>query len=178
MRQCGPRKPWTADESPEAASNDTSAGEGPDFANSSRFHSAPFQRQPVNCSTGPALPFHSVTPSQIAEDRLPRHRERVSFRQVPSAGESRIWALPKLLPSPRPQHHSGQCLHASRLALRRVRADQMTDAVLERIGVAVLHARGGLEADDQFLVLAVFCRVVWVFEKLEATGKLEGRFGS
>ena len=30
---------------------------GPDFADSSRFHSAPFQRQPVNRSTGPR--FHS-----------------------------------------------------------------------------------------------------------------------
>jgi hypothetical protein len=37
--------PPAADESPEEASNDTSAGEGPDFANSSRFHSAPFQRR-------------------------------------------------------------------------------------------------------------------------------------
>jgi hypothetical protein len=34
---------------------------GPDFANSSRFHAAPFQRQPVNLSTGPrfhSTPFH------------------------------------------------------------------------------------------------------------------------
>jgi hypothetical protein len=45
MRQCGPRKPWTADEPPKAASNDTSAGFGPDFANSSRFYCAPFQRR-------------------------------------------------------------------------------------------------------------------------------------
>ncbi len=90
MRQCGPHKPWTADEPPEAASNDTSAGEGPDFANSSRFHSAPFQRQPVNNSTGPRFHaclavawrrrVHSVPPSQIAEDRLPRHRARESLR--------------------------------------------------------------------------------------------------
>jgi len=34
------------------------------------------------------------------------------------------------------------------LWLSRVRADQMPDAVLERIGVVVLHARGSLEADD------------------------------
>ena len=54
----------------------------------------------------------------------------------------------------------------------------MTDAVLERIGVAVLHTRGGLEADDQLLILAVFFRVVRVFEKLQSAGKLEGRFGS
>ena len=33
-------------------------GKGPDFANSSRFHSAPFQRRPVNRSTGPR--FHSA----------------------------------------------------------------------------------------------------------------------
>jgi hypothetical protein len=45
----------TADESPEA-SPDTSAGEGPDFADSSRFHAAAFQRQPVNNSTGPHFP--------------------------------------------------------------------------------------------------------------------------
>jgi len=62
--------------------------------------------------------------------------------------------------------------------LRRVGADQMTDAVLEGIGVAVLHARGGLEADDRLLVLAVFCRVVRVFEKLQAAGELEGRLKS
>jgi hypothetical protein len=83
-------------------------GMGPDFANSSRFRSAPFQRRPVNRSTGPR--FHStrrrVTPSQIAEDRLPRRRERVSFRQVPSAGRPRIRALPKLPPSQRPQNQS------------------------------------------------------------------------
>ena len=96
--------------------NDTSAGEGPDFANSSRFHSAPFQRQPVNRSTGPRFHacravawrrrVHSVTPSQIVEERLPRCRERVSFRQVPSAGRPRIRALPKLPPSRRPQNQS------------------------------------------------------------------------
>ena len=63
----------------------------PDFANSSRFHSAPFQRRPVNRSTGPRFHVcrawrrrvHSVPPSQIVEDRLPRRRERESFRQVP-----------------------------------------------------------------------------------------------
>jgi hypothetical protein len=51
----------------------------------------------------PTLPFHFVPPSQIAEDRLPRRRERVSFRQVPSAGRPRIRALRKLPPSRRPQ---------------------------------------------------------------------------
>ena len=47
--------------------NDTSAGEGPDFANSSRFQSAPFQRQPVNRSTGPRFhpaPLHRLKPSK------------------------------------------------------------------------------------------------------------------
>jgi hypothetical protein len=43
----------------------------------------------------PALPFRAVTPSQIAEDRLRRRRERVSFRQVPSAGRPRIRGLSK-----------------------------------------------------------------------------------
>ena len=38
----------------------------------------------------------AVPPSQIAEDRLPRRRERGSFRQVPSAGRPRIRALAKL----------------------------------------------------------------------------------
>ena len=41
-RAARPREPWTADESQKAAFNDTSAGLGPDFANSSRFHSARF----------------------------------------------------------------------------------------------------------------------------------------
>jgi len=63
MGQQSTREPTTADESPKAASNDTSAGEWPDFANSSRFHSAPFQRRPVNRSTGPrfhSTPFHRL----------------------------------------------------------------------------------------------------------------------
>jgi hypothetical protein len=55
-------------------------------------HSAPFQRH------RPALPFHSVPPPQIVEDRLPRRRERVSFRQVPSDGRPRIRALCKPFP--------------------------------------------------------------------------------
>ena len=40
---------------------------GPDFANSSRFHSAPFQRRPVNHSTGPRFhssPFHRLKSSK------------------------------------------------------------------------------------------------------------------
>ena len=40
---------------------------GPDFANSSRFHSAPFQRQPVNRSPGPrfhSTPFHRLKSSK------------------------------------------------------------------------------------------------------------------
>jgi hypothetical protein len=52
----------------------------------------------------PALPFHAATPSQIVEDRLPRHHERERFRQVSSAGRPRIWALPKFPPSQRPQN--------------------------------------------------------------------------
>jgi len=81
-------------------------GKPPDFANSSRFHSAPFQRQPVNRSTGPRFyacravtwrrRIHSVPPSQIAEDRLPCRHERVSFRQAPSAGRPRIRACLKI----------------------------------------------------------------------------------
>ena len=59
---------------------------GPDFANSSRFHSAPFQRRPVNLSTGPRFhcsPFHRLKSPKIGK---PRRRERESFRQVPLAG--------------------------------------------------------------------------------------------
>ena len=115
-RAVRPSEPLAADESPKAAFNDTSAGLGPDFADSSRFHSAPFQRRPVNHSTGPR--FHacravawrrqvrSATPPQIAEDRLPRRRDRVSSRQVPSAARPRIKALSKLPPSRRPQSQS------------------------------------------------------------------------
>jgi hypothetical protein len=61
------REPLTADESQKAAFNDTSAGEGPDFADSSRFRSAPFQRRPVNRSTGPrfhSTPFHRLKSSK------------------------------------------------------------------------------------------------------------------
>ncbi len=89
----------------------------PDFANSSRFHSAPFQRRPVNRSTGPRFHVcrawrrrvHSVPPSQIVEDRLPWRREHESSRQVPSAGRPRIRALPKLPPSQHPQNQSDLC---------------------------------------------------------------------
>jgi len=94
-------------------------GKGPDFANSSRLHAAPFQRQPVNDSTGPRFHasravawrrrVHSVTPSQIAEDRQPRRRECVSFRQVPSASRPRIRALPKLPHSRQPKNQSNLC---------------------------------------------------------------------
>jgi len=123
-------------------------GKGPDFANSCRFHFAPFQhrryRQPPqppsqppprpprrsgNRSTSPRFHacravawrrrVHSATPSQIVEDRLPRRHERVSFRQVPSAGRPRIRALPKLPPSQRPQIQSDLWpVRAKPLALR------------------------------------------------------------
>jgi hypothetical protein len=82
---------------------------GPDFANSSRFHSA--------------------TPSQIAEDRLPRRRERVSFRQVPSAGRPRIRALAKLPPSQRPQISPTSAAPGKPLALRLPAARQATAPV-------------------------------------------------
>jgi hypothetical protein len=35
-------------------------GTGPDFASSSQCHSAPFQRRPVNNSTGPRLVGYGV----------------------------------------------------------------------------------------------------------------------
>jgi hypothetical protein len=107
------------DQSPEAASTDTPAVAGPDFADSSRFHSGPFQRQPVNLSTGPRLHacravawqrrVHSVPPPQIAEDRQAPCRERESFRQVPTAGMPRIGVLPKLPPAQGPQNKSDLC---------------------------------------------------------------------
>ena len=88
-----PREPWTADESPEAASTDTSAGEGPDFANSSRFHSAPFQRRPANRPTGPR--FHST----------PLHRLELS--KIGSPGDVSAKAFAK---SPQPARRaSGPC---------------------------------------------------------------------
>ena len=82
---------------------------GPDFANSSRFHFAPFQRRPVNHSTGPRIhsaAFHRLNSSKTGE---PRRRERESFRQVPSADKSRIRALSKLPPSHRPQIQPDLC---------------------------------------------------------------------
>ncbi len=117
MRQRGPQEPLSADESPEAASNDTSAGEGPDFANSGRFRAAPFQRQPVNHSTGPrfhacrtvlsavglakAGPLRYTVSNRRRQAALPtgrqaRRRERESCRQVPSAGRPRIRACLKI----------------------------------------------------------------------------------
>jgi hypothetical protein len=89
---------------------------GPDFANSSRFHSAPFQRRqrpaPPARASIPRLhsaPLHRLKSSKTGR---PRRHERVSFRQVPSAGRPRIRALPKLPPSRRPQHQSVLCRSA------------------------------------------------------------------
>jgi hypothetical protein len=54
---------------------------GPDFANSSRFHSAPFQRQPVNRSTG--LHFHCT----------PLHRLKSPKTGCPGAVSAKAFAL-------------------------------------------------------------------------------------
>jgi hypothetical protein len=57
----GDRRPRNADESQTPSPPRPIGCGGPDFANSSRFHSAPFQRRPVNRSTGPrfhSAPFH------------------------------------------------------------------------------------------------------------------------
>jgi len=60
-------------------------GEGPAFANSSRFHSASFQRQPVSDSTGPRLhstPLHRLKSSNLGNPRTmstkisPAHRPK------------------------------------------------------------------------------------------------------
>ena len=68
-------------------------GYGPDFANSSRFHSAPFQRQPVNRSTGPR--FHST----------PLHRLKSSKTGCPGAVSAKAFAK-----SPQPAGRaSGPC---------------------------------------------------------------------
>ena len=69
---------------------------GPDFADSSRFHSAPFQRQPVNRSTGPR--FHSAPLHRLKSSRtgFPWLGESGNFRKVPSAGRPRIRAFSKL----------------------------------------------------------------------------------
>ena len=55
---------------------------GPDFANSSRFHSAPFQRRPVNRSTGPR--FHSA----------PLHRLKSSKTGCPGAMSAAVSPSP------------------------------------------------------------------------------------
>jgi len=63
----------------------------------------------VNDSTGPR--FHSTPLHRLKSSKTgrPRRCERVSFRQVPSAGKPRIRALPKLPPSQRPQNQSDLC---------------------------------------------------------------------
>ena len=61
------REKTPADESPEGVPPTHRQRKGPDFANSSRFHSAPFQPGPVNHSTGPRFhpaPLHRLKPSK------------------------------------------------------------------------------------------------------------------
>jgi hypothetical protein len=56
---------------------------GPDFANSTRLHSAPFQRRPVNHSTGPrfhSAPFHRLKSSKTGR---PRRCESESHAKSP-----------------------------------------------------------------------------------------------
>jgi hypothetical protein len=128
-RAARPREPLNADESPEAASTDTSAGWGPDFADSSRFHSAPFQRRPVNRSTGPrfhSAPFHRLKSSKTGR---PRRCESESFRKVPSAGKPRIRAFAKLPHSHRPQNQPDLCHPGKPLALRLPATRQATARV-------------------------------------------------
>jgi hypothetical protein len=76
---------------------------GPDFANSSRFHSTPFQRRPVNHSTGPR--FHSTPLHRLKSPKTgrPRRHERASFRQVPSAGRPRIRSCRNFRPHSAPK---------------------------------------------------------------------------
>ena len=124
MRQRGIREPWTADESPESAPTDNLSGRAfsplsaaPDCANSSRFHSAPVGRdsrravdEPLHRPALPCFPRRSPAKagplrSTVSNRRrqAARRRERVSFRQLPSAGRQRIRALPKLPPSQHPK---------------------------------------------------------------------------
>jgi len=89
----------------------------PDFANSSRFHSAPFQRQPVNRSTGPRFhcaAFHRLKSSKTGGPGAMRAKDL----QSPSADKSRIRTFTKLPPSRRPQNQSGLCRPCKPLALR------------------------------------------------------------
>ena len=61
------REKTPADESPEGVPPTHRQRKGPDFANSSRFHSAPFQPGPVNHSTGPRFhpaPLHRLKSSK------------------------------------------------------------------------------------------------------------------
>ncbi len=75
-------KPGTADESPEGVPPTHRLGRWPDFANSSRFHSTPFQRRPVNRSTGPR--FHSA----------PLHRLKSSKTGCPGAMSAAVSPSP------------------------------------------------------------------------------------
>jgi len=71
-----------ADESPEGVPPTHRLGKGPDFANSSRFHSAPFQRRPVNRSTGPRFHF------------APLHRLKSSKTGCPGAVSAKVSPSP------------------------------------------------------------------------------------
>jgi hypothetical protein len=75
-------KPLTADESPEGVPPTHRLTRWPDFANSSRFHYAPFQRRPVNRSTGPR--FHST----------PLHRLKSSKTGCPGAMRAAVSPSP------------------------------------------------------------------------------------
>jgi len=102
---------------------------GPDFANSTRLHSAPFQRRPVKHSTGPrfhSAPFHRLKSSKTGR---PRRCESESFRKVPSAGKPRIRAFAKLPHSHRPQNQPDLCHPGKPLALRLPASPQATARV-------------------------------------------------
>ncbi len=125
MGQQSTRQLTTADESPEAASNDTSAGDG---AWIPQFKPAPLPSfpapsgEPLHQSTLPCLPSHNlaqpgtlhrtVSSRRIQAD--PRFCERRTFREVPLTDWPRIRPLPNLLPPPRDHNQSSLCCQAHR----------------------------------------------------------------
>ena len=102
---------------------------GPDFANSSRFHSAPFQRQPVNRSTGPH--FHSTPLHRLKSSKTgcPGATRAAAFAKSPHPASRASGPCRNFRPHRAPQIQSDLCRPGNPLASRLPSIHQATAPV-------------------------------------------------
>jgi hypothetical protein len=152
---------------------------GPDFANSSRFHSAPFQRQPVNRSTGPRLHYAAFHRLKSSKTGKPRRHESESFAKSPQpAGRAlglpetsalttpptSAWPLPPgqadgLTPAPQPSRRrpaSHPAVRSQNSAAPRPDHDCPPDWICHRRQLARGTGRSGL-ATHSVAQMAIIC---------------------